>query len=76
MLRNQIVPAIRAIVDENIENTWFQQDGAAPYYGRNVRYYLNEVFVERWIGRKGPIECQLNRQTSHLSLFSIELPKK
>jgi len=55
-LRNQIVPAIRVTVDENIENTWFQQDAAAPHYGRNVHYYLNEVFVERWLGRRGSIE--------------------
>lgn len=56
MLRNEIVPATRAIVGEDIENTWFQQDGAAPHYARNVRNYLNEVFAERWIGRRGPIE--------------------
>lgn len=36
MLRNQIVPAIRAVVGEDFENTWFQQDGAAPHYGRDV----------------------------------------
>jgi len=46
---------MRTIVNKNIENTWFQQDSAA-HYGRNVRYYLNKVFVERWIGRRGPIE--------------------
>jgi hypothetical protein len=46
MLRNHIVPAMRTIVDEDIENTWFQQDDAAPHYGRNVRNYLNKIFVE------------------------------
>ena len=56
MLKNQIVPAIRALVDENIKYTWFQQDGVAPRYGRNVHYYLNEIFVKRWIRRKSPIE--------------------
>ena len=56
MLRNQIVPAIQEIVGENFENTWLQQDGAAPHYGRDVRNYLDEVFINRWIGRRGTIE--------------------
>lgn len=56
MLRNQIVPAIRRIAGDNFDQTWFQQDGAAPHYGLNVRNYLNTVFPNRWIGRRGIIE--------------------
>lgn len=56
MLRNEIVPAIQAIVGENFNQTWFQQDGAAAHYARNVRNYLNVVFPGRWIGRRGSIE--------------------
>lgn len=56
MLRNQILPAIIAIVGENFERTWFQQDGAPPHFGRNVRNYLNTIFANRWIGRRGTIE--------------------
>ena len=56
MLRNQIVPAITATVGDEMEEYWFQQDGAAPHYGRNVRGYLDTVFPERWIGRRGHIE--------------------
>lgn len=56
MMRNEIVLAIRAVVDEDFESIWFQQDGAAPHYGRNIRTYLNELFAERWIGKKSPIE--------------------
>lgn len=51
MLRNQIVPAINAIVGKN-----FQQDGATLHYGRNVRNYLDTIFPERWIERRGTIE--------------------
>jgi hypothetical protein len=40
MLRHEIVPTIQVIVEDNFENTWFQQDGAAPHYGRSVRHYL------------------------------------
>jgi len=47
MLKHEIVPAIQAIVGDNFENTWFQQDGAAPHYRRNVRHYLSTVFPER-----------------------------
>ncbi|EFN82646.1 hypothetical protein EAI_11103, partial [Harpegnathos saltator] len=44
MLRNEIVLAIQAIMDDNFEYTWFQQDGAPPHYGRDVRNYLDAVF--------------------------------
>ena len=33
----------------------FQQDGAPPYWGLEVRQFLNETFSYRWIGRDGPI---------------------
>lgn len=56
MLRNQIVPAIREIAGEDFNNTWYQQDGAAAHYARNVRTYLDTVFINRWIGRRGAIE--------------------
>jgi len=56
MLQNEIVPAIREKVGDDFERTWFQQDGAAPHYGRGVRNYLNEIFLNRWIGRRGPID--------------------
>jgi len=56
MLRNQIVPAIREIAGDNFEDIWFQQDGAASHYGQDVRAYLDTVFRDRWIGRRGTIE--------------------
>ena len=33
----------------------FQQDGAPPHWGLEVRHFLNEQFPNRWIGRDGPI---------------------
>lgn len=56
MLRNDIVPAITEIVGDDFENTYYQQDGAAAHYGRDVRDYLDHVFHNRWIGRRGAIE--------------------
>ena len=56
MLRNKIISAIEAIVGDDFHETWFQQDGAAPHYGRDVRAYLNAKFPEKWIGRRGAIE--------------------
>ncbi|XP_025264144.1 uncharacterized protein LOC112637804 [Camponotus floridanus] len=56
MLRNEIVPRIMEITGQNFEHTYFQQDGAPPHYGRNVRNYLDVVFNDRWIGRRGYIE--------------------
>lgn len=56
MLRNQIVPRIIELTGQNFEHTIFQQDGAPAHYGRDVRRYLNNVFADRWIGRRGYIE--------------------
>jgi len=52
MLREQIVPAIRDTAGGNMDEIYFQQDGAPPHYGVIVRQYLNEVFQDRWIGRR------------------------
>ena len=35
---------------------YFQQDGAPPHYHRDVRAYLDAVFPDTWIGRRGPTE--------------------
>ena len=35
---------------------FFQQDGAPPHYGRQVRAFLDEQFPGKWIGRRGPVE--------------------
>lgn len=56
LLRDEIIPSIQALKGEDFERTWYQQDGAPPHYGLNVRRLLNETFVERWIGRRGTIE--------------------
>jgi len=56
MLRNEIVPRIMEITGQNFEHTYFQQDGAPPHYGKNVRNCLDVVFNDRWIGRRGYIE--------------------
>jgi len=55
MLRNQIVSAINAIGGKN-----FQQVDAAPHYGR-IHNYLDTIFPEQWIGRKGIIEWLSHR---------------
>jgi hypothetical protein len=34
---------------------YFQHDGAPPHYTRHVRDYLNESFLNRWLGRGGPV---------------------
>ncbi|KAA6395443.1 MAG: putative transposable element tc3 transposase [Streblomastix strix] len=39
----------------NINQFFFQQDGAPAHYERGIRESLDEVFPRRWIGRQGPI---------------------
>lgn len=61
-LINFLVPTLqRAFPDVNHPNEidrsiYYQQDGAPPHFARTVRNYLNEVFPNRWIGRRGAIE--------------------
>jgi len=61
-LRFILIPALAVLFpnpdDPDIPsaNTWFQQDGAPPHFAASVRAYLNEVFNQRWIGRRGHIE--------------------
>jgi len=56
LLRNQIIPRIREIAGDSFDEIWFQQDGAPPHYGTDVRAFLNTQFPRRWIGRRGEIE--------------------
>lgn len=56
MLRDQIVPVIQYLTNGQMDDVLFQQDGAPPHYSRSVRQYLDEVFPQRWIGRRGAIE--------------------
>lgn len=54
MLQEQFLPAATNLIDVN--NFHFQQDGAPPHYGLNVRQWLDSTFPGRWLGRRGPIE--------------------
>lgn len=61
MLQN-LVPALAALFPNEVdpaimdERIWFQQDGAPPHFALIVRNYLDQMFPNRWIGRRGPIE--------------------
>lgn len=55
LLRDQVYPAILAVAGD-INQVWYQQDGAPAHFGRFVRGYLDANFRERWIGRRGEIE--------------------
>jgi hypothetical protein len=58
--QTHVIPAITALFPgENggiHHSIFFQQDGAPPHFALHVREYLNNVFRNRWIGRRGPIE--------------------
>ena len=61
-LENDLIPALATLYpDENMPDMpnqalWFQQDGAPPHYAASVRRFLDDVFPNRWIGRRGSIE--------------------
>ena len=54
-VKNQIIPQLQQLT--NLNDFYFQQDGAPPHYSRGIREYLDEKFSSAWIGRRGPIDC-------------------
>ncbi|KAL1268514.1 hypothetical protein QQF64_033877 [Cirrhinus molitorella] len=49
---------------------FFQQDGAPPHYGCQVRAFLDEQFPEKWIGRRGPVEWPpRSHDLTHLDFY-------
>ena len=42
----------------NFHELFFQLDGTPPHYALRVRDNLNEVFLQRWFGRRGSVEWQ------------------
>lgn len=61
-LQFELIPALAVLFpnaqdpDSPNPGIWLQQDGAPPHYARLVREYLEQIFPNRWIGRRGPIE--------------------
>ena len=53
MLESFFIPELKK--RRKLNSTTFQQDGAPPHWGLEVRAFLNANFPGRWIGRDGPI---------------------
>ena len=60
LLQNTVHPLLVDIVEHDDrymgDRLTFQQDGAPPHYAREVREFLDNVFPDHWIGRRGPLE--------------------
>ena len=55
MFLEDVLPRLLEDVPLDIHRTiWYQHDGAPAHYHANARQLLDEVFSNRWIGRKGP----------------------
>jgi hypothetical protein len=57
-LRPPLAASFPDPLDPNIpdKRIWYQQDRAPPHYAVIVSRYLDEVFANRWIGRRGQIK--------------------
>ncbi|GBN80756.1 hypothetical protein AVEN_200380-1 [Araneus ventricosus] len=56
MLENWLFPQIK----KDLSNFVFQQDGAPPHWGTDVRRFLNTELPRSWIGRSGPDDLMLH----------------
>ena len=54
MLQKFFLPDLRN--NASVENCYVQQDGAPSHYAKKVKDYLNQLFLDRWIGRRGPLK--------------------
>jgi len=62
LLQNNVVPTLTNLYPDPgnpgvpADMIWFQQDGAPAHYELNVRQYLDQIFQNRWIGRRGSVD--------------------
>src|SRR5436190_18777887 len=56
LLRDHIISEIENLIDANMQNVWFQQDGAESHYAVKIQELLNRFFSDQWIDRRGTIE--------------------
>ena len=54
MLQNYMVPIIET--RSNFHELWYQHVDAPAHYSKDVSIFLDQIFSNRWIGRRGPIE--------------------
>lgn len=54
-LQNKLPTLLQYIDLHTRQRMWFQHDDAPPHYERNVRTYLDQIFLNRWIGCERPM---------------------
>lgn len=54
-LQNHVMDILDDIPLDLRRQMYYQQDGAPPHNGRQVRELLNNTFGEQWIGNLGPV---------------------
>ena len=60
---------------ENINTTWFQQDGATPHTARNMVEWIQKTFGDNFISLKTDIECPPHSlNLSSLDFFPVGIP--
>ena len=70
MLKDFFIPSLRK--SRRLRKTYFQQDGAPPHWGLQVREFLTKTFGERWIGRSGPTAWPCEKSGSYtIGLLSV-----
>ena len=50
-------------------NIRMQHDGAPPHYALCSRQVMDEIFVEKWIGRGGPVNAVCQRTRNGASIY-------
>lgn len=55
-LSGQMLDYLDGIPLNQLQDLWWQQDGAPPHNAVRVREFLNETFPNKWIGNRGVVE--------------------
>ena len=54
-LQNSLPQLLEEVPLNVRRDLWFMHDGAPAHFSLRVRQHLNETFLEKWIGRGGPV---------------------
>jgi hypothetical protein len=69
IMKDNILPQIRETFGHDCR---IQMDGAPSHWARSVREWIDEEFLDRWIGRDGPVPWRLSPLTLRHQIIFFE----
>ncbi|EZA55677.1 hypothetical protein X777_04186 [Ooceraea biroi] len=73
LLVDEIIPAIQNIFPNNLQQIWFQHDGAPPHFGAGPRRIFKEIHSRRTLTKSGvkTVEAMIQSISSTTHSYTI-----